>query len=260
MHLHVVGLFHHGSGTSCVGTSGGYLQEVLLLLLTRHALNLLHTDALRLVGLSLQVCTRDVGHIGRATTTAHDVGEAGVACLERIGSGKQYLTAHLHVLLLVVARAAVYEHLVEWLEHEARFAVDDKAILQGEGVGLGEDGVRLQGAGIDDSAAHVHTYGRGLHCQSACLKDEVLQRLVVCILIYTGILHLSVYGQRPFLLHVRTCWYEENVAILQRDVGCTTRQNALHIDRDDFQGAVGLETVHDGSGGKCLLGHAFGSL
>ena len=73
-------------------------------------------------------------------------------------------------------------------------------------------------------------------------------------------MHLSVYGQRPFLLHVRTCWYEENVAILQRDVGCTTRQNALHIDRDDFQGAVGLETVHDGSGGKCLLGHALGSL
>ena len=30
------------------------------------------------------------------------------------------------------------------------------------------------------------------------------------------------------------------IAILQRDVGCTTRQNALHIDRDDFQGAVGL--------------------
>ena len=145
---------------------------------------------------------------------------------------------------------------IEWHQGKAWCAVDNETVLQGEFETLGNDAVRTQCLRIVDSTAYVDFHYRSPVGESACLKNEVLDGLIVGILVCARIVYFATDGDGAFYHLVLTGRDEEHIILLQWYVGHLTTHDACNIDADYLQRAVGFHAMHYGTGCKCFLGES----
>lgn len=144
-------------GARCLAR--GERHQFLLQLLFLHLQCRFHAFALGLVGPALKPCATYVGEVGGSAGCFHEVGQACLPVRQRVGAGERHFAVNAHVLLHGIARVFADVYLIERLEHEALLAVDDKAVFQGERIGLGDDAVCGQRLGVTDPPCHIHLHG-----------------------------------------------------------------------------------------------------
>ena len=179
--------------------------------------------------------------------------QACVVARQGVGSCKHNLSLHAHVLLLDVSRTLSDEHLIERHEHEARCAVHNKAVFQRHGVVFSNDAVWTQRLRVVDTTANADVHKRCLVGQSACLKHEIFNSLVLCIFVNAGILHLSTNGYGAVRHALTLGRNEQHIVFFQRHVSHLARHDACHVNAHHLQRAVFLHAMDDSTIGERLF-------
>ena len=73
-------------------------------------------------------------------------------------------------------------------------------------------------------------------------------------------MYLAVQGEGLFLHQLLACGHKEYVVLLQGYVGYASFHDAVDVNGDDLETAVGAHAVHHGMGGEGLFGHSLGML